>query len=155
MRELITEKPVRGWGEDVRTVESVISADPECLAMFRDAMVQPNHRPTKDETNNNVITSECFPQGNSRAYSIDRVKRECEPEVVAKVMAGEMSPNAALVNAGIRENRQVYIPKEPAKAVDKLRELFGMEFGKKTNETAHFGNTDTLARGSQFATLEA
>lgn len=43
-------------------------------------------------------------------------------------MSGEMSPNAALVKAGIRENRQVYVPKEPAKAVEKLRELFGIEF---------------------------
>lgn len=126
LRELITEKPVRGWGEDVRTVEAVIKDDPECLAMFREAMVQ---KPgTRTDLCNNVTEVEPEKTGNSRAYSIDRVKRECEPEVVAKVMSGEMSPNAALVKAGIRENRQVYVPKEPAKAVEKLRELFGMEF---------------------------
>jgi hypothetical protein len=124
LRELITEKPVRGWGEDVRTVEAVIKDDPECLAMFREAMTKQGER---NDLDNNVIHVDT-PQGNSRAYSIDRVKRECEPEVVAKVMSGEMSPNAALVKAGIRENRQVYVPKEPAKAVEKLRELFGMEF---------------------------
>jgi hypothetical protein len=68
------------------------------------------------------------PQGNSKAYSIDRVQRECEPEVVAKVMSGELSPNAALVQSGIRENRQVYVPRDPAKALAKLREIFGNEF---------------------------
>lgn len=125
LRELITEKPVRGWGEDVRTVEAVIKDDPECLAMFREAMKEHHNQHTRKD--NNVIPAD-MPQGNSKAYSIDRVKRECEPEVVAKVMSGEMSPNAALVKAGIRENRQVYVPKEPAKAVEKLRELFGMEF---------------------------
>lgn len=129
LRELITEKPVRGWGEDVRTVEAVIKDDPECLAMFREAMVQHGgDRKSEAIKSNNVTIDSEQSTGNSRAYSIDRVKRECEPEVVAKVMSGEMSPNAALVKAGIRENRQVYVPKEPAKAVEKLRELFGIEF---------------------------
>jgi hypothetical protein len=131
LRELITEKPVRGWGEDARTVEAVIKDDPECLAMFRDAMKEHAGRPAKESTNNvSTIPDEGrnTEHGNSRAYSIDRVKRECEPEVVAEVMSGKMSPNAALVKAGIRENRQVYIPKEPAKAVEKLQELFGVEF---------------------------
>lgn len=126
LRELITERPVRGWGEDPKKVEAVIKDDPECLAMFREAMVQ---KPgTRTDLCNNVTEVEPEKTGNSRAYSIDRVKRECDPEVVAKVMSGEMSPNAALVKAGIRENRQVYVPKEPAKAVEKLRELFGDEF---------------------------
>jgi len=125
LRELITEKPVRGWGEDVRTVEAVIRDDPECLAMFREAM---KHQGQRTDLGNNVPEVKRPHRGNSKAFSIDRVKRECEPEVVAKVMSGQMSPNAALVKAGIRENRQVYVPKEPAKAVEKLRELFGMEF---------------------------
>jgi len=130
LRELITEKPLRGWGEDVRTVENVIRDDPECLAMFREAMKLENQhdKPKQNERTNNGSKHRNTIQGNTKAYSIDRVKRACEPEIVAKVMSGEMSPNAALVKAGIRENRQVYIPREPAKAVEKLRELFGMEF---------------------------
>ena len=100
-----------------------------CLAMFREAMVQHGgDRKSEAIKRNNVTVDSEQVTGNSRAYSIDRVQRECEPEVVAKVMSGEMSPNAALVKAGIRENRQVYIPREPARAVKKLRELFGMEF---------------------------
>jgi|GEM_PF-1083265 len=127
LRELITEKPLRGWGEDVRAVEAVIKDDPECLAMFREEMKHQGERKDLHDFVDNV-NEVSRPDGNSRAYSIDRVKRECEPEVVAKVMSGEMSPNAALVKAGIRENRQVYIPREPAKAAKKLRELFGLEF---------------------------
>ena len=68
------------------------------------------------------------PDGNSRAYSISRVQRECDQATVAAVMAGEMSANAALVKAGVRENRQVYIPRDPAAAVKKLRRQFGDDF---------------------------
>jgi hypothetical protein len=130
LRELITEKPVRGWGEDVRTVEAVIKDDPECLAMFREAMKgqEGGDKRSQEATTRNNVTGDEIVTGNSRAYSIDRVKRECEPEVVAKVMSGEISPNAALVKAGIRENRQVYVPREPAKAVEKLRAMFGDDF---------------------------
>ncbi len=130
LRELITEKPIRGWGEDVRTVEAVIKDDPEALAMFREAMkLKPGTR-TDLTTNSSEDAGHARNtiHGNTRAYSIDRVKRECEPDVVAKVMSGEMSPNAALVKAGIRENRQIYIPREPAKALEKLRSQFGDEF---------------------------
>jgi len=132
LRELITEKPIRGWGEDPKKVEAVIKDDPECLALFREAMKENAGRPSKESNNNGIGLGESKKpatiQGNTKAYSIDRVKRECEPEVVAKVMAGELSPNAALVKAGIRENRQVYIPKEPAKAAEKLRDQFGDSF---------------------------
>lgn len=134
LRELITEKPIKGWGEDVKTIESVIERDPECLVLFREAMKlerggDHTTEQGKQQAKRNNVTDCSEPvTGNSRAYSIDRVKRQCQPEVVAAVMAGEMSPNAALVKAGIRENRQVYIPREPAKAVEKLRSMFGDEF---------------------------
>ena len=127
LRELITEKPVRGWGEDVRTVEAVIRDDPECLAMFRESM---KHQGQRTDLGNNVPEVDRPQRGNSKAFSIDRVQRSCEPEVVANVMSGDMSANAALVKAGIRENRQVYIPRDPSKAVEKLRTQFGDEFIK-------------------------
>jgi hypothetical protein len=125
LRELITAKPVSGWGEDPSKVEAVIRDDPEALAAFREAMKHQGERPNLDD---NVIEVERSPVGNSRAYSISRVQRECDPDTVAAVMSGEMSPNAALVRAGVRENRQVYIPRDPAAAVKKLRAQFGDDF---------------------------
>jgi hypothetical protein len=124
LRELITAKPVQGWGEDPSKVEAVIRDDPEALAAFREAMKAVNQHDLPDD---NVIGHHAE-QGNSRAYSIARVQRECDGETVAAVMAGEMSPNAALVRAGVRENRQVYIPRSPADAVAKLRRQFGDGF---------------------------
>lgn len=136
LRELITAKPVSGWGEDPSKVEAVIRDDPEALAAFREAMLGKPGRPKDVETPDNVrgITDQ---HGNSRAYSISRVQRECDPDTVAAVMAGEMSPNAALVKAGVRENRQVYIPRDPARAVEKLRDQFGDDFIEGIRRALH------------------
>ena len=126
LRELITAKPVSGWGEDPSKIEAVIRDDPEALAAFREAM---KHQGERTNLCNNVTEVETDAiTGNSRAYSLSRVQRECDPDTVAAVMSGEMSPNAALVKAGLRENRQVYMPRDPAKAVQKLRQQFGEEF---------------------------
>lgn len=105
-RELITEKPIRGWGEDPEKIKAVIKDDAEALRLFSAAMKLKAGRPIK-ESANNVSTIEDHSRntkhGNSRAYSLDLVQRKCEPEVIAKVMSGEMSPHAALVKAGIRK----------------------------------------------------
>jgi hypothetical protein len=125
LRELITAKPVSGWGEDPSKVEAVIRDDPQALAAFREAMKHQGERTDLVDNVNEVMDR---PDGNSRAYSISRVQRECDAETVAAVMSGGMSANAALVKAGVRENRQVYIPRDPAAAVQKLRRQFGDEF---------------------------
>lgn len=137
LRELITAKPVSGWGEDPSKVEAVIRDDPEALAAFREAMKGKPGRPKGTEetpTNSRGIESV---HGTTRAYSISRVQRECDPDTVAAVMAGEMSPNAALVKAGVRENRQVYIPRDPARAVEKLRDQFGDDFIEGIRRALH------------------
>jgi len=130
LRELITAKPVGGWGEDPSKVEAVIRDDPEALSAFREAMKCINQHDLPGDN----VTGQHIPTGNSRAYSITRVQRECDPETVAAVMSGDLSPNAALVKAGVRENRQVYIPRDPAAAVEKLRRQFGDEFVQAIKE---------------------
>jgi len=47
----------------------------------------------------NVISSE---QGNSRAYTLTRLKREA-PELFKRVVDGELSANAAAIEAGFRK----------------------------------------------------
>jgi ubiquitin len=51
--------------------------------MFREAMKLENQhdKPKQDEPTNNGSKHHNTIQGNTKAYSIDRVKRECEPEV--------------------------------------------------------------------------
>ena len=105
LRELITEKPIRGWGEDVRTVEAVIKDDPECLTMFQEAMKEKPGRPPRESANNvSTITRESrnTEHGNSKAYTCERLKRDA-PELFEEVKAGRMSANAAAIQAGIRK----------------------------------------------------
>ena len=75
--------------------------------MFREAMKQQSG--TRNDLSDNVIevkpTDTC---GNSRAYSISRVQKECDEETVAAVMAKEISPHAALVKAGVLRKLLIY-----------------------------------------------
>ena len=125
LRELITKEPLDGWGEDPAKVEAVIRDDPEALAMYREAM---KHQGERTNLDYNVIEVERSPVGNSRAYSLARVARECDAPTVAAVMSGKVSAHAALVKAGLREVRQVYMPRDPAKAFAKLRSALGDEY---------------------------
>ncbi len=94
---------LEGWGEDPKKIEAIIKDNAEVLAMYREQMLQESG--ARNDLHDNVmkVTSS---QGNSRAYSIARVKKDCDPETVAEVLAGKISPNAALVRSGIRVNRR-------------------------------------------------
>ena len=98
LRELITEKPIRGWGEDPKKVEAVIKDDPELLAMFREAMKEQGKRtdllPSDSETS--------YSKGETKAYQCERLSKVA-PELFEEVKAGRMSANAAAIQAGIRK----------------------------------------------------
>ena len=93
------------------TLDGVQADDPEALAMFREAMKSErggDHTTQEGKTKakgNNV--TDCS-TGNSRAYSISRVQKECDEETVAAVMAKEISPHAALVKAGVLRKLLIY-----------------------------------------------
>lgn len=99
LRSLITERPITGWGQDPRKIEHILRDDPDVLVMYREAMLQGSG--TRNDLDNNVTEVKERVTGNSRAYSIDRVKRDA-PQFADAVLAGKMSPHAALVEAGIR-----------------------------------------------------
>lgn len=128
LRELITKEPLEGWGEDPSKVEAVIRDDPEALAMYREAMLGKAGRPSEESRNNITPLLAEAATGTSRAYSLARVQRECDAPTVAAVMSGKVSPHAALVKAGLREVRQVYMPRDPAKGIAKLRKTLGDDY---------------------------
>lgn len=104
LRELITEKPIRGWGEDPKKVEAVIKDEPELLAMFREAMVErPGKRPKQDPDISDIVTNKTSDdRGNSKTYTCERLSKVA-PELFEEVKAGRMSANAAAIQAGIRK----------------------------------------------------
>lgn len=131
LRALITEKPLNGWGEDPKKIEAVIKDNAEVLALYRAEMLGEEggtgSNQHKRATCYNITGSHAI-TGTSRAYSIDLVQRKCDPETVAEVMAGTISPNAALERAGIRKNRQISMLRDPARTALKIRERMGDEY---------------------------
>jgi len=98
LRELITTPPRRGWGVEPARIEAVIRHDAEVLQMFRETTTRAPHRPTKEESSHNVTTNL---RGNSRAYTLDRLKREA-PALYQQVVDGKLSAHAAAKRAGFR-----------------------------------------------------
>jgi hypothetical protein len=86
---------------------AVIRRDPEALAKFREEM---KHQGERTDLDDNVIEVERQPRGNSRAYSIARVQRECDPETVAAVMAGEMLARMENAKTGPKELGNTTLP---------------------------------------------
>jgi hypothetical protein len=89
LRELVTMKPLEGWGQSPEKIEAVIKDHPDVLALWREEMTNEPHKHNPD--NDNIIISK---QGTSKAYTVSRLKRE-SPELFEKVVAGELSANAA------------------------------------------------------------
>lgn len=116
-RSYIEARPPNGLGATVRLVERMIE-DPETLAFFRDAVTAPRGGDRKSEAaikDDNVIVDP--EQGNSRAYTLARLRRE-RPDLFDRVKAGEMSANGAAREAGWRK------PSEPLQRVlNLLRKL--------------------------------
>ena len=120
LAELITEKPLKGWGTTVDKVEKHIKDDPELLVMFRESVTpgRGGDQKSKNINNNNVIIDNTK-QGNSKAYTLQRLKENHE-ELYNEVKQGRLSANAAAIQAGFRKKDT---PLEAAiKAFNKLSE---------------------------------
>jgi hypothetical protein len=76
-----------GW----RWIEAVIKDNAEVLAMWREEM---KGEPGRPKTGDNVTPIERPDKGNSKAYTLSRLKRE-NAELFNQVVAGELSANAA------------------------------------------------------------
>jgi hypothetical protein len=120
LRELITSKPIRGWGEDPKKVEAVIKDHPEVLAMYREAMKLKCGRKEQENYHNNVMVIEQTPkQGNSKAYTLSRLEREA-PELFKAVCDGKTTANAAAIEAGFRQKTFTVVAGDSVRAVKSL-----------------------------------
>lgn len=104
LRELVTTAPITGWGEDPAKIESVIRDDAEVLAMWREAMKGRAGRPKKGCESQRIKTDK---GSGVRSYTVSRLQREA-PDLFAKVASGEISANAAAIEAGFRKVPSAY-----------------------------------------------
>jgi hypothetical protein len=96
--KFIETKPLRGCGWPHDKIPPLLKDDPEAVRLWRKATVGEKH--VHHDDNNNVIIK--AQQGNSLAYTLDRLQRE-RPDLFERVKAGEMSANAAAIAAGFRK----------------------------------------------------
>lgn len=107
LRDLITKAPIEGWGEDPAKIEALIRDDVEALAMWREEMTEEpgGDRQSKEHKSNSDNITNAFTsddRGTSRSYTVARLKQQA-PELFEKVVSGELSANAAAIQAGFRK----------------------------------------------------
>lgn len=66
-------------------------------------------------------------RGNAALYTVRRLKRD-RPDLAERVIAGELSPNAAAIEAGIRRPTMQIPTDDPIRAAEAIRRRLGDEF---------------------------
>ena len=132
LRELITERPVRGWGEDPKKVEAVIKDDPEALAMFREAMngmLLEHKRPTKEASVEKVEPPPLTDSDrNTNAYWQARIQRDC-PEELEAIKSGEKRIIDIRKERGwVPKTKRVTLTGDPVEDRQRLVDAWGEEY---------------------------
>lgn len=97
--EYFTAHPPKGMGTTLEMVKKLIAGDPEAERLFRKATTGKVGHPI---SNGNNITNRVT--GTSRAYTLERLKKK-RPDLFDRVVAKELSVNAAAILAGWRKKK--------------------------------------------------
>lgn len=125
--DMVTRKPLEGWGEDPKRIEALIRDDPEALEMWRGEVTRDNGGDRRsDSFRFDNIKSEKPKTGTSKSHSLSVLKRKA-PDMFQAVCNGELSANAAMIAAGLRKP-VVTVSSDPASALKTLKSKFGDEF---------------------------
>ncbi len=121
-REFVEAQPLEGLGADIPTIKRLCADNPAALdALDRVMQGRQGGRPSK--TVNNINTqSEERPQGTSAAYALRKLRTDA-PELHERVIAGDLSPHAAMLEAGFRR-KTIQVPADPAGAARALLRKF-------------------------------
>jgi hypothetical protein len=121
--QFLTAEPLQGLGfKDVKAIDALIkkACDPDLYADWHEAMKRKHGGDRKSEEAqikpDNVSLDSGY--GNSQSYTLSRLKND-HPKLFAKVVAGELSANAAAIKAGFRKTATPYQQLE--KLILKLR----------------------------------
>ena len=96
--------------------------DPKEAIPLREVVFLAHGRPKKGRGKGHNIT--LSQRGTARSYSLAKLDRD-KPDLAARVRAGELSPHAAMVEAGFRR-RTISVPDDVALAVAKLIKQYGL-----------------------------
>ena len=93
--EFLEAKPTKGVGADYATVRRLLADDVGARDLLDEAVQRPAHRHA-DVDNVNVR-----PSGNARDQALRRLRKDA-PDLHCQVIAGELTPHAAMIQAGLR-----------------------------------------------------
>lgn len=122
-RDFVSAHPPEGLGTNMQVLESICrhSGDNEALDLLvsidagKKGNLSGNNQYTSGNVDNvNISTDRQSPTGNSAAAALRRLAKD-SPELHAQVIAGELSPNAAAIEAGFRK-RKFQLPDDPVAA---------------------------------------
>lgn len=119
--DFVTTPPLEGLGSTVRQLKHLCRDDKPALDAIDRATQREAHRPV---SNNNVITSsaEKTVQGNSETYALRKLRKD-RPDLHERVLEDEISPHAAMIEAGFRQ-RTITVPSDVRKAARTLSRHF-------------------------------
>ena len=124
--------PLEGLGTTLDALKRLCSHDLATLSAL-DRVAQAEQRPGErtdlldivKEVDADDSAGENWPHGNERQYAIRKL-RTSRPDLHEKVLAGELSPHAAMIAAGFRR-RTLTVPAEPVGAIRALLRHFSAD----------------------------
>jgi hypothetical protein len=112
--EFVATPPLEGLGTDLKLIKRICGDDPEAIDLLDRAL--------KRMPVDNIHGHETRPSGTSEQRAIRKL-REGRPDLHARVLARELSPHAAMIEAGFRQ-RSITVPTDPEAAARRLRRHF-------------------------------
>lgn len=119
--DFIHEPPPEGLGTTVELVLRICGGDEEAQSLIEAATLRPDGRPKTVSNVNSYPLAR--PVGNTAQQAL-RQLRTHRPDLLERVVTGDLSPHAAAVEAGFRR-KVVQIDVDPERAAVQLARHFG------------------------------
>lgn len=111
--EFVITEPLEGLGADIGTLKDLCRTNTAALNAIDGALK--NEPYIKVNQNTDVDNINVRPDGTSAAYALRKLRADA-PTIHARVLAGDLSPHAAMVEAGFRR-KTVSIPVDDVRAI--------------------------------------
>lgn len=109
--DFVATKPLEGLGADLPTLRRLCADNPAALDALDRATKGRQGERTDLFNNVKEVDDPDPPMGNTAAYALRKLRADA-PELHEQVIAGELSPHAAMVQAGFRK-KTIQIPADP------------------------------------------
>jgi len=101
--DFLVAKPLKGMGTSVEIVHDLLRRDEAASDLLDQALQRPHggDHTSEDRPSKSANSNLAQPNGTTRNQALRRLRKDA-PELHAQVLAGELSPHAAMVEAGFR-----------------------------------------------------